>query len=384
MIQFTFESFYMAVLCSNLMILLLYLVFRKENLMSKLGVSVIGAAVAIIILRMAFPYELLFLSHNIHFTGTSALIVGAIPVEHFFGDRLSVWSFITMAWLGGAAVAFVRFIREERHFGAMIMANSREIPAFSDARLVFDQIREEFPRLQHIRICTLSECESPFVYGFLKPCIFLPEEMELDEKELYYVLCHEAAHYLHYDLYLKFFVKVLCILYWWNPICHFLWKKVDTLLEMRVDQSIAKEPGQKVEYLSCLLSVADSVTGRNRAAGSVRTVPFCGETSSELQQRFHMLLNEERKFSHKILRAAFLSGAVALFVLSYVYIFEPWYQHPEDIIGTITAGPDNAYFIEREDGKYDFYLEGEFWFTEESLDYYNDEIPIYKEGMEIE
>lgn len=384
MIQFTFESFYMAVFFSNLMILLLYLLFRKGDLVPKLGVSVIGAVFFIIVLRMAFPYELLFLSHNIYFTGTPALIAGAIPAERFFGDRLSIWSLIMMAWLGGAVFEFIRFLMEERVFSAMIKASGREVLPSSGAGQAFERVREEFPRLQRIRICTLPGCESPFVYGFFKPRIFLPEGMELGEREMYYVLRHEASHYLHYDLYLKFFVKSLCVLYWWNPVCHFLWRKADTLLEMRVDRSIVKEPAQKVEYLNCLLSVAEYVAGKNRVSGSSRAVAFCGESSSELRQRFQMLLNEERKISHKVMRTLFISGAAALFVLSYVYIFEPAYVHPEDMIGVITPGPDNAYFIEREDGRYDFYLEGEFTSTEDSLDYFNDKIPIYKAGAEME
>ncbi len=384
MVQFTFESFYMAVLFSNLMILFLYLLFRRQGMVSKFGISAIGMVVALIMLRMMFPYELLFLSHNINFTGTPALIVGAIPVGHFFGDRLSVWSFIVIAWMAGAVVEFVRFVREERSFAAMVMADSREVPPFSDARQAFEQIRDEFPRLRRIRVCLFPDCDSPFVYGFLKPCIFLPEGMELDEMELYYVLRHEASHYLHYDLYIKLFVRGLRILYWWNPLCHFLWRKVDTLLEMRVDRSIAKEPEQKAEYLSCLLSVTKSVTGKNRFAGSVRAVPFCGESSSELKQRFQVLLKEEKKLSYKVGRAVFLSGVVALFVLSYVYIFEPYYEHPEDMIGVTSPGADNAYFIKREDGRYDFYLEGEFVSTEDSLEYFNEGIPVYKEGMGIE
>lgn len=97
-----------------------------------------------------------------------------------------------------------------------------------------------------------------------------------------------------------------------------------------------------------------------------------------------MLINEEKKLSYKLVRSAFLFGVAALFLLSYVYIFEPLYIHPEDMIGVITPGPDNAFFIERNDGSYDFYLEGKYVSTEDSLDYFNDDIPIYKEGIVLE
>lgn len=384
MIRFTFESFYMSVIFSNLMLLCLYLLFKKEDLMAKIGVSTICGAFFILMARMVFPHEILFLSHNVYFTGIPALIVGAVPVEYFFDEKISIWSFLMLAWLIGMVFAFIRFLKEERRLAAMIKANGREFSPDSDVGKAFEQMKNEFPRLRHIRVCMFSRCKSPFIYGFWKPCIFLPEGMNLDEKELYYVLRHEASHYLCHDLFLKLFVRCLCILYWWNPICHFLRKKADTLLEMRVDRLIAKEPAQKAAYLSCLLLLADRAAGKNHTAESVCTISFCGEDSSELKQRFQMLLNEDRKLSHKLGRAALLSGAAALFVLSYVYIFEPWYEHPEDMIGVTTPGPDNAYFVERKDGGYDFYLERKYVSTEYSLDYYDDKIPIYSEEAKIE
>lgn len=384
MIQFTFESFYMSVIFSNLMILLLYLLFGKEGRLARAGLSAFGAAVFLVILRMALPYEFLSVSHNVYFKGMPALIVGAIPAENFFDEKLSVWSFIMMAWAAGSVFFAVRFMKEERSVTALLKRNSRAFPPSSPEGRAFSKIREEFPKMRRVRIGTFPGCESPFICGIIKPCIYLPEGMGLTEGEMYYVLRHESAHYLCHDLYIKLFVRILFVIYWWNPVCHFLSRKVDTLLEMRVDKNIAKQPVQKEAYLGSLLSVAKYTAGKGRAVCSGRIIPFCGEGPSELSQRFSMLLHEEKKLSWKLGRALFLAGVAALFVLSYVYIFEPYYKHPEDMIGVTSPGSENAYFIERKDGRYDFYLEGEYVSTEDSLEYYRDDIPIYKEGTKIE
>ena len=68
-----------------------------------------------------------------------------------------------------------------------------------------------------------------------------------------------------------------------------------------------------------------------------------------------------------------------LFVLSFVYIFEAS-SIPYDIEKeTDSIDASNAFFIERNDGMYELYINNEYWYTEDSLNYYDTNIPIYKE-----
>ena len=72
-----------------------------------------------------------------------------------------------------------------------------------------------------------------------------------------------------------------------------------------------------------------------------------------------------------------------LFVLSFVYIFEAS-SIPYDIEKeTDSIDASNAFFIERGDGTYEFYLDNEYSGIIDSLQYFDKDIPIYKEGSEV-
>lgn len=62
----------------------------------------------------------------------------------------------------------------------------------------------------------------PMVFGFRNPSILLPEEVGLDNQQLYFILYHEMMHHFNHDLYIQMIIELLSILYWWNPACRVL------------------------------------------------------------------------------------------------------------------------------------------------------------------
>ena len=78
MIRFSFSSFYMSMIISNILILFLYIVFKNQKLMIKLGLPILSGAVLAAMLRMVLPIEFLFLSHNIYFPKAIAKVISSI------------------------------------------------------------------------------------------------------------------------------------------------------------------------------------------------------------------------------------------------------------------------------------------------------------------
>ena len=212
------------------------------------------------------------------------------------------------------------------------------------------------------------------------PYILLPEELELDDKQLYYILRHEILHYLHHDFLLKLGVEFLCIAYWWNPLCRFLKNKADMILEMRIDQTISKDSDQRLEYFECLLFVANHISEPSKLKSS-RIISFCDKSSITLKQRFEMLLDTNTQPFTNTKKYIFLLLLIFSFILSYVFIFEASYISPNDYSKNNFISTNSSYFIEREDGCYDLYINKEYIITEDSLKYYSDEIPVY--GREV-
>lgn len=382
MIRFSFSSFYMSLIFANIMILFLYIAFHSQKLMIKLGLSILSGAAFLTILRMVLPFEFLFLSNNIYFPDALSIVISEFLHPRFFNDRFSIWTFAMIIWFIGIFYKTYFYVRAEYYCSKDVKKYSMEVPESSQLSRVFKKIQEEIPKARRIEIRIFPFIQAPAIYGLRKHYILFPENLQLTDKQLYYIFRHETAHYLHHDVLLKLCVRFLCIVYWWNPFSGFLQKKLDEILEMRVDKTITKEHDKKVEYLQCLVYVADCMTKPNTDINNSTAISFYSDFSSNLKTRFNMLMNDEVKPFYKFKKNVLLILFTALFCLSYIFIFEASYIPPEDSAGKFIPDKTNTYIIERKDGLYDFYMNGDFAGTENSIEYYPDDIPIYKEGGE--
>lgn len=76
-----------------------------------------------------------------------------------------------------------------------------------------------------------------------------------------------------------------------------------------------------------------------------------------------------------------LVGSIYLF--SYLVIFEGYYTESETKQGVILINEVNSYIIDNGDGTYDLYLADVKIETLDSLEHYNEDVPVYtKEELE--
>ena len=107
----------------------------------------------------------------------------------------------------------------------------------------------------------IFECEklkSPFVFGIIKPKIYLPCGM--DEKQREYVILHEKAHIRHLDHIIKLISFAVLTLHWYNP---FVWLGYSLMIrdmEMSCDEKVLKKLNEndKKSYGLILVSVGSS------------------------------------------------------------------------------------------------------------------------------
>ena len=241
----------------------------------------------------------------------------------------------------------------------------------------FTQIRSETAQkcVQKIQLLALPLLKSPVIWGIRIPCILIPSTLELSETEWRYVLLHEVNHYLHKDLYIKFLLHIICMIYWWNPFCRFLKNDTDTILEMRIDQTLANNPVHTAEYLSCLLKTA-SYQIENPLPVPDFSINFC---NSVLARRFETLTQPKNKSTSALAAIVFLSISFFIYVSSYFIIFEDNYFPPDMFTDDIIIPTkDNCFVIERSDGAYDFYLNGKYITTLPDKEYCIPDINTYK------
>lgn len=102
--------------------------------------------------------------------------------------------------------------------------------------------------------------ETPFVYGLLRPRIFVPAG--LDPEVLPWVLRHEAAHIRLGHHWLKVLFFAALGLHWWNPVLWLGWVFFCRDVELQCDGAVLRRwPQNRRAYSSALLTLAVSGDG---------------------------------------------------------------------------------------------------------------------------
>ena len=181
---------------------------------------------------------------------------------------------------------------------------------------------------------------------------------------LYYVLSHEASHYFHHDLFVKFGINLLCIIYWWNPAVYLFRKQAVLLLEMQVDDKvIGGSKDNALAYLDCLVKVKELTFKKEeqQMMPANASLSFLKGERTELERRFGLIVDSgrSRKKWINILLTALILG---IYFLSYQFIFEPYYSPDsvkEDLIGWRSVyypQTQDIYAVENVDGSFSVYI----------------------------
>ncbi len=104
----------------------------------------------------------------------------------------------------------------------------------------------------------IFECDairSPFVFGLIKPRIYLPCGM--NENQLKYVLMHEKNHIRRFDHITRIIAFIILILHWFNPFVWIGYTLAIHDMEMSCDENVLKKLGNesKKAYSFTLVSV---------------------------------------------------------------------------------------------------------------------------------
>ncbi|WP_084134589.1 M56 family metallopeptidase [Paenibacillus harenae] len=146
----------------------------------------------------------------------------------------SLLEIASILWLAGVAILLIYSLV------SYIRVNSN----VKTATLVKDNIFET------------DRITSPFVFGLIKPRIYIP--VGLDKDELSYVIAHEQTHIRRLDYLVKPFAFVTLIVHWFNPVLWLAYSLMSKDMEMSCDESVIRKMGtdQKASYSRSLLSLS--------------------------------------------------------------------------------------------------------------------------------
>ncbi len=362
----TVFSFLMSILWCSVFTLLSCVLFRRKRVLVFFSVYALLFLMMSSLLRLIVSIEPPFV-HIIRstkvFPAVMAWLASPFPGLPAGGQALTMGNILLILWAAGSMYALWRFIYRERRFHRLM---SGEKPS-DDPRLLLAMEKIAGDRAKNISVIKTPLTDTPMIAGIIRPAIYLPD-LPLADKDLYHVLAHEWAHYIHKDLWCKLVVRILCVIYWWNPFIYLLRNNIDEALEIKSDLYVTKRMAEeeKLAYLETILLLARSFTA-NAPAPSPTGIGFLSQSPEHpLKQRFHCVLN--RQPPGRLQRAAnglLLLAMLVLFAFSYVFVIQPANNFPVEYengeVFNLTSV--ETFLVPNEDGTYSLYINNAFTAT---------------------
>lgn len=339
------------------MLLLIFILRRRSDYLTKYGVTFISILYIFCTVRMLFPIE--FPSHQkvICDSYLYSFLMNLYAKSEDIHKKI-VMAVILTIWIIGIIIAVVHKMREWNKVKGYLIKGTSEGDGVAEK--ILREIDSECP----IKIEYNLAIAEQFIKGLRHPVIYLPEK-ECNEKELEFILMHEYLHWKRKDLWKKFIINIIGMIFWWNPLAYLLCKDLDQIIELNCDNAMSKKYSEMdtLYYLDTLTYMA----GGRRAnfdEVSSNTLGFVKKLEVRpLKQRFHyVMFKKDDKRTQRKMNLFILGVSVIWFVASYYFILQPKYTMPQVEVyqedASFVSDDGNSYLEEQKDGSYIFYYAG--------------------------
>lgn len=276
----------------------------------------------------------------------------------FYGIPFSIKNIFLFVSLLGSFILAVRLLNGCIGFCRIV----RRLENVTDNKIinVFNNARHTLNINKNIRLVYCAPIPSPVLVGLIHPVIIL-SDMVFSDEELNGILIHEMAHYKYKHVIFLFFVNLLCIIFWWNPVVWKFKKEVGKLLEFHADKKVCQflNKEQQKSYLGAILKVTER-TPNNTQSAECSVCLAEKDGGNAIMQRFKMILDGSYTYKNLKSNVIFAIGSTALVLFSYLFVIQPSYEPDLEAYndGALVITP-GSYIVKNEDTYSVFNADGE-------------------------
>lgn len=235
-------------------------------------------------------------------------------VPDFTAASIGIWCMVI--WCTGAVVAILPLL-----FGVLrnhwTKINAREIEAAEPTR-VFEGLRQKLEISREVSLLETSNSIVPMTWGVLRPVVVLPSEWrEWNPENRRLVLLHELAHVKRLDVLFQTIARVVCALFWFQPLVWYALRRLRIERELACDDCVLMAGEKPSHYARQLLTIARQF----HAQASPPAVAMAQR--SGLEARVRALLDKARShlpISRRVARLLFGGALIAVALLAAVKI----------------------------------------------------------------
>lgn len=365
---FSISSITITIVMVSLLILLLQLLLTKPKGYSLFRTDFLTILILAICLKLVLPFELWF---TITIPSEHIIVWIQDFMNYNITSSITVLHILVILWIAGIITQTIRYIKSILYMNSVLY----EIKKSALYTHVSEYIKNYKGMDYSVYVSSLVN--TPMVLGF-DQSILLPK-ISLSDDELQFILEHEVAHIQNKDIWIKQFINVLGIVYWWFYPFYILKKQIDLFLEMRVDTKVTKDMplANRKNYTSTLLDVQSKLKMNHMNYNSSLSTFLINDDKDILKYRVNYLI--EGTFAKKTKKAILLIAFMLPVLMNFV-IFEPASMDLE--IEQSTLSEDDirlGYLIEHKDGTFSLVLDGQVIKINNPIDKTFESLKVIKE-----
>lgn len=179
--------------------------------------------------------------------------------------------------------------------------------ALPTENLYVNEWRRKNELRRKITILVSDRIVTPLTYGLLKPIIILPKMvLELDQRQIEYILNHEKIHVRQYHIILKWMSALSVCVHWFNPIVWLAYGLINKDIELSCDEQVLWELQEEDKKKYALLLIQLEEVRSN-------CFPLCNSFCRNLcEERISAIMKNKKPSKHNHI----LAGLVVIMFLA--------------------------------------------------------------------
>lgn len=335
----TFFTFINAVLCSNIFIILLFLLTRSPIIFRKVSLAVFFLIIFLCIIRILFPVEFLF-THVVNVSEIYPFLWHILAEESFYS--IKIWKLILLIYLITTILIFIKRVitynRIKKILSSIKFSNDNYILSCLDSAKKLLMLNKQFG------IIINENITSPAIFGYNNPIILLPK-INFSQDELVGILLHELIHYKKKHIFIKFIAEIIEVLLWWNIPIYIFNEILSDIIEFYTDKNVISLMGnlKKESYINAIVSVIENTENNSFGYGNISLGLAENNRIYIIKQRLYMILRNGYYSYNKTINFLICLVTIFLFITSYAFVFQPYSEPNESDYGI--KNPDNGWII---------------------------------------
>lgn len=144
----------------------------------------------------------------------------------------NIW-IISLIWLIGLCMVAAYFLHTHIRYRKLYKQ------ALPTENLYVNEWRGKNRLKRKITILISDRVVTPLTYGLLNPIIILPKMvLELEQRQIEYILNHEEIHIRQYHIILKWMTALCVCMHWFNPIVWLAYVLINKDIELSCDEQV--------------------------------------------------------------------------------------------------------------------------------------------------